>query len=135
MGSVVQALSDAGVKPEETIELLKKLTLEPQAADHPSLPLLERKMQETLYTLGEEFRRSEFFVKDQKRLEEVNEIYLCGGGACTPYTVQYLQTHLSEKTIQTLNPFQWMKQIPPGFDEVSGPLWACALGLSLRDIR
>jgi Tfp pilus assembly PilM family ATPase len=136
MGPVVQAvLADGAVKPEEINGLLQKLSIEPVPDAPPALTLLERQMQESLYTLCEEFRRSEFFVRDQKGLEEAEDIFLCGGGACVPFTLQYLQNHLAEKKIQTLNPFQWAKRTPIGFEESSGPLWACAIGLSMRDIR
>ena len=38
----------------------------------PIFAVLERNFQELLYTLCEEFRRSEFFIRDQKALAEID---------------------------------------------------------------
>jgi type IV pilus assembly protein PilM len=132
---VQQVMTDGNLTNDQVIALFKELKTQGAGeGSHALLPVVERQMQESLYTLCEEFRRSEFFAKDQKSLEEVEDIFLTGGGACIPYAVQYIQNHLTEKKISTLDPFAWMKTIPEGMDPASGPLWACAVGLSLRNV-
>jgi Tfp pilus assembly PilM family ATPase len=119
--------------PTEIQALLRNL--QPGVAVDPSnaaLAAAERNLQELLYTLCEEFRRSEFFVRDQKSRADVGEVLLCGGGACLPFAVDYLTKHLSEKKVDVLNPFATAKSLPDGTDVKAGPLWACALGLALR---
>jgi Tfp pilus assembly PilM family ATPase len=93
----------------------------------------ERPVQEGLYNLCEEFRRSEFFAKDKKGLEEIEEVVLCGGGAVLKPVVAYLGEHLSEKKISVLNPFDGTPQVPPAIAPETGPLWAVAVGLALRE--
>ena len=139
-----QVASQLGVLPQEVQESLVKLPSEvgPESSGEltggentmsPVLSVLERSFQELLYTLCEEFRRSEFYVREQKNIEPAEEILLCGGGACLPFTIQYLQKHLTEKKMGILNPFEMAKSLPKGIEVSSGPLWACALGLSLRN--
>ncbi len=125
--------SQLGILPQEVQRLYEALRPD-QAVDpiETSAALLERSLQEQLYTLCEEFRRSEFFVRDQKNLEEIEEVYVCGGGACLPFVVDYLRKHLSDKKLTVLNPFSKVKQMPAGINVAEGPMWACALGLSLR---
>lgn len=105
-----------------------------ERSPHPAITFLESQLQESLYTLCEEFRRSEFFAKDQKQLPEVNEIFLCGGGACIPLAVEYLSKQLQEKKVTVLDVFKQVKRLPSDVDPTSGPIWACALGLCLRGI-
>lgn len=136
LAPVVQAvMADSALTFPQMIQLMKELKNDASSDNaQPSLAALERQIQESLYTLCEEFRRSEFFAKDQKGLDEVEDIYLTGGGACVPYAVQYIQNHMAEKKISTLDPFSWVKKLPEGIDPASGPLWSCAVGLSLRDV-
>lgn len=129
-----QVAGQVGAMPHEVQQRLHDLSPEtPADPANPMMSVLERNFQELLYTLCEEFRRSEFFTRDQKGLEEISEILLCGGGACLPFAVDYLKKHLSEKTLGVLNPFEGAKHLPEGIEVGSGPLWACALGLSLRN--
>lgn len=95
----------------------------------------ERGVQEGLYNLCEEFRRSEFFAKDKKGLEEAEEILLCGGGAVLAPVRAYLEEHLSDKKVSVLDPFQGASQIPPGINRETGPLWAVAVGLAVREVE
>lgn len=129
-----QVASQIGAQPHEVQNVLGDLKAD-QTADPSNalLSALERNFQEILYTLCEEFRRSEFFIRDQKSLEDVEEVLLCGGGACLPFVGDYLKKHLNEKRIEVLNPFVGAKGLPQGITEASGPLWACALGLALRE--
>jgi len=125
--------SQLSILPQEVQRLYETLKMDqPVDPSQTSAALLERSLQEQLYTLCEEFRRSEFFARDQKSLDEIEEVYLCGGGACMPYIVDYLSKHLSDKKIVLLNPFRNVKSLPSDIDPAQGPLWACALGLSLR---
>lgn len=101
-------------------------------AAKPEAVAVTRFLQESLYTLCEEFTRSEFFGKEQKNLDAIDEVLLCGGGACVPSVVEYLRQHLPDKKIDTLDPFKTAESVPSGIDLLSGPAWACAVGLSLR---
>lgn len=125
--------SQLGIMPQEVQRLYETLRVDqPVDPSQAAGALLERSLQEQLYTLCEEFRRSEFFIRDQKSFEEIEEVYVCGGGACLPFVVDYLAKHLSDKKFVVLNPFLKVKSLPAGIDPAQGPLWACALGLSLR---
>ncbi len=94
----------------------------------------ERGIQEGLYNLCEEFRRSEFFAKDKKGLEDIDEIVLCGGGATLKPVVDYLLKHLAEKKISLLDPFEGTPELPPAVNRELGPIWAVAVGLALREV-
>lgn len=93
----------------------------------------ERGVKEGLYNLGEEFRRSEYFAKDKKGLDEIEEILLCGGGATLEPAVAYLREHLSDKKVSVLNPFASLTKPPEGVLPAAGPAWAVAFGLAVRE--
>ncbi len=93
----------------------------------------ERGLQEGLYNLCEEFRRSEFFGKDKKGLEEIEEVVLCGGGAVLAPVRAYLEQHLSDKKLSVLDPFEGTPQLPESVGREMGPLWVVAVGLALRE--
>jgi len=94
----------------------------------------ERGVQEGLYNLCEEFRRSEFFAKDKKGLEDIEEIVLCGGGATLKPVCEYLFKHLTEKKISILDPFEGTPELPSSVNRELGPIWAVAVGLALREV-
>jgi len=102
---------------------------------NPVFTAMEPLLYEALKTLCEEFRKSEYFAKEQKGLEDVTDVTLCGGGACIPFAVDYIRHHLTDKKVDVLNPFKRARSLPKGVEVESGPLWACAVGLSLRDER
>ena len=130
-----QATASLDIPGLDLIPFLPQLGIESLAVDEKKTAILgslERCVHESLYTLCEEFRRSEFFAKDQKGLEDIEEILLCGGGACMSGTLDYLRQHLSEKRIDVLDPFKGAIKLSQGIARDSGPLWACAVGLALR---
>jgi Tfp pilus assembly PilM family ATPase len=93
----------------------------------------ERGIQEGLYNLCEEFRRSEFYGKDKKGLEEIEEVLLCGGGAVLAPVRAYLEEHLADKKVAVLDPFLGAAKLPLTVTKESGPLWAVAVGLAVRE--
>lgn len=126
-----QAGASLGISESELYPVLSQLGKGGTLAGTASSAGLERYLQECLYTLCEEFRRTEFYARDQKGVEDVEQIHLCGGGACVPAVAEYLRKQMPEKEIATMDPFQ--KLTPPlGVPENTGPIWACAVGLSLR---
>lgn len=138
LGQVIQSAQDQSgitVRAEEVLAAFQELKLDAGINySSPFVHALERAIQENLYTLCEEFRRSEFFARDQKGLPEVEEVLICGGGACIPLTFDYLAKHLSDKKVSKLNPLEMAKSIPVGIEKESGPLWACACGLAARGV-
>lgn len=133
---VCDSLAENGVAAiADQITLFRRVRMNQESPEEdPVVGFAERLLQESLYTLCEEIRRSEFFAKEQKNIADIEKILLCGGGACVPYTFDYLANHLTEKQVEVLNPFKVAKRVPDGLDITGGPAFACALGLSLRDI-
>lgn len=127
-----QAAAQLGAAVSDLEPMLKQLGKVEGGEKGNTMQTLERAFQESLYGLSEEFRRSEFYVRDQKALEETDEIFLAGGAACYPSVTEYLGRHLSDKKITLLDPFVGAKTLPPDVRPDTGPLWACAVGLSLR---
>jgi len=83
LGNLCQdAGSQLNRQPEEIMPLLRQLQPESGGAseENADLALLERLLQEMLYTLSEEFFRSEAFSKERSGFEEPQKVYLCGGG-------------------------------------------------------
>lgn len=118
---------------DEIVKLAHELKSEESDTAKAPLVALERMLHESLNMLLEEFRASEIHIKDKKDLPEIDEIFLCGGGACVEAVVEYLQHSFSEKKMGVLDPFKKARSIPKGIDPKSGPIWACAVGLALRE--
>lgn len=116
---------------QEVIPWLEKLGKEESDDTNRVLKALEVTLDDLLATLCEEFGRSEFFFRE-KGLEDVEELYLCGGGACIKPVLGYLERHLAPKRVMLLDPFATLSSLPEGAVAGSGPQWACAFGLALR---
>lgn len=129
---VHQASSQLNLAPHDILDIFSQWVQGSQSVRSETLLNVERLFQESLYTLCEEFQRSESFIKEQKQLEESKTIWVCGGGACSPSTIDYLSQHLPERKVKVLNPFAGIS-VPQGIDPTTGALWACAVGLSIRD--
>lgn len=133
LGVICEKASDLQVDPEDLPYVLN-ITSEDGDGPVAFLSIL-RQCHETLYTLCDEMERSEGFLKREKELEGITHVYLSGGGACISSIVNYLKKHLPEKTVETLNPFLKMKHLPPQLEQSSGPFWATAVGLALRNTK
>lgn len=125
-----QVSAQTGEKSSEVIRILESLGI--GLGSGPVATGLQRGLQETLYNLCEEFRRSEFYVKDKKGFEEIQEVHVCGGGAMLRPSLPYLAEHLPEKKVALLDPLA-VARLPEKREAADGPLWAVAVGLALRE--